>query len=66
MCEQLLTQGVGVSVTDKSGWTPLLWAASGGHTQVSSWNNSEVCPSMGLLLPMYGQEPDLISISCNQ
>lgn len=41
MVEQLLAQGVGISVTDKSGWTPLLWAASGGHSLVGQRPASE-------------------------
>ena len=32
----LLARNVSVHVVDKSGWTPLLWAASGGHAEVSS------------------------------
>lgn len=35
ICEQLFAEGLAVNMTDKSGWTPLLWAASGGHTTVS-------------------------------
>ena len=36
----LLERGVGVHVVDKSGWTPLLWAASAGHAEVGFANNA--------------------------